>query len=370
MAGFRLSEAMARRGWPLAAMLALSAPALAQRAPHPAEGVGHAVDLAWFVEVLCDAPQGAGRVLAALDPGCTGVALRTARHRALHERHDFPATHEAAARRGGYQRSTSFLIVRPDGHLEVVQTFDFGGGDRRFGWFDSGRGDGGQIVRIEGGTARITMTEDGSGGVQWFTGADCRHAVPPARSGWVLFSGTAKAEWTAEVAELRITANETDCPQRFDRSYTRWRLRALDWPVLFDGREEPDRATLPQQATVVSEHFGGESIERADHMERFYLVRGIGLARWERWEHVSRSKRSDLAARTERLAASGRCPLLDQASDAAPSEGWQRIDCRHWLNFVRTDTTHAPQQAHLFRWGREPLPGSRVPASPNPVPAR
>jgi hypothetical protein len=335
---------------------------------------------AWLVEGLCGAASEEGRLPVVLAPSCAGASPRMAGDAAAFERHDWPAAREARQRAAGYQRSTSFLVRRPNGRVEAVQTFDFGvgasdGGERRFGAFDAGRGDGGQMVTVEGDTAVIAMTEDGSGGVQWFTGSRCRTGAPPERSGWVLFSGEPRPTWTAVVAELRITRTEADCPTRFDLSYTRWRGLALDWPYLIGGQPREGQPVLPALDTVVSEHFGGGSVERADHLERFFLVRGVGLARWERWEQIERSRRPDVAERAERLDRSGRCPPLEV--DAAPGPGWLRIDCRHWMNFVATGPAvsramaapgarqplvppEAAAPATGFSWGRSALPGART----------
>jgi hypothetical protein len=167
----------------------------------------------------------------------------------------------------------------------------------------------------------------------------------------VLFGPERTGDWTSTVAALRRSGGAGDCPVRFDASYTRWRQQPIDWPVLFDGQAREDRARLVPIDTILSEHFGGASLAGASHMERFYLGRGVGLLRWERWEQTQRSRRADLQQRAERLASSGRCPEV--ALDAAPGEGWLRTDCRTWTNFVST-----PADARAFGWpqqeGREP----------------
>ncbi|MGL4240837.1 MAG: hypothetical protein ACRCTI_06960, partial [Beijerinckiaceae bacterium] len=149
--------------------------------------------------------------------------------------------------------------------------------------------------------------------------------------------------WRTSIAALRITRAADDCPSAFDQSYTRWREQAADIPVLFDGRRDPERPDIPATAIIISEHFGGASPETADHMERFWLGQGLGLLRWERWEHGERSRRPNLDRRAGELSSSGRCPEI--TGSAAPSDGWQRIDCRMWTNFVSST-----ESASGFDW--------------------
>jgi hypothetical protein len=293
----------------------------------------------YLVESVCLDRTGA-LVPSVLAPGCRGARHREEQDEIAQQRHDWPAEAERARRGGGYQRSVSFRLDTQATGPVAVQTFDFGGGERRFGAFDAGKGDGGQAVIVRDGVAIITMTEDGSGGVQWFAGAACRSAVEPLRSGWVLFGDLRDATWRETVARLRIARDASACPAAFDASFTRWTRVAMDWPVLFDGVIDTSRPTLAALDTIVSEHFGGGDREKADHLERFFLVRGLGLVRWERWEQVGRSRRSDIATRAERLLASGRCPHVGLSE--APSPAWRRIDCRTWTNFVTSAESALP----------------------------
>jgi hypothetical protein len=306
-------------------------------------------DLAFLAEAVCEAAPGAPLEPLVLSLNCVRPRLRGLKDVVSMQRHDWPAAHEAAQRPQGYQRSNSYIVRDRSGRWLAVQTFDFGGGDRRFGVFDGGRGDGGQVAAISGGAAHVTMTEDGSGGVQWFTGSACRGEMEATRSGWLLFSQRREASWRESVASLRITRTSAECPTTFDRSFTRWREMQIDWPVLFNGRRDEARPALTQLATIISEHFGGQSDSGAGHMERFYLAAGAGLVRWERWEQAGVSKRPQIDQRAERLTGSGRCPEID--GSAAPGDSWRRIDCRMWTNFV-----DAAEPASQFDW-REALGG-------------
>ena len=93
---------------------------------------------------------------------------------------------------------------------------------------------------------------------------------------------------------------------------------------------------------IVSEHFGGGSVARADHLERFFLARGLGLVRWERWENFSISRLARREEMAATIAGQGRCPGLDFS--APPAEGWRMVDCRTWTNMVRA-TAAAPLRA-------------------------
>ena len=286
--------------------------------------------LRFLAETVCTTTGGA-LAYSALEGTCDRRRPRALGDRLSAERHDWPGVRDN--RKSGYQRSTSYVAA--DG--AIVQTFDFGDGARRFGRFDSGDGDGGQVVRVNEGFAVITLTEDGGGGLQYFAGSRCAGERDPSRSGWVLFGPTVPDSWTETVARLRIVRSAGACPDRFDQSYTRWRASIVDWPFLTDGRREP--ASRPLR-TIVSEHYGGPDIARSHHLERFFLVEDLGMARWERWES-DRSERS--MDRARRLSASGRCPIVNGSE--APATGWEMVDCRTWTNLV---TSEAP--AATFEW--------------------
>src|SRR5579875_2769937 len=72
----------------------------------------------------------------------------------------------------GCQRHDSFPVLTADFGEVVEDSFDFGEGlGRRFGVFDAGRGDGGDIVLFSPGAVSIAATEDGGAGFQLFVGA-------------------------------------------------------------------------------------------------------------------------------------------------------------------------------------------------------
>lgn len=246
-----------------------------------------------------------------------------------YRRHDWPALQHARAQPEGYQASDS-VIGSLTGQPAAVQTFDFGAGDgRRFGVLDRGRGDGGQVIPLGPGPAFIVMTEDGGGGVQWFLSPDCQEGGR-GWQGWLLAGPRPGSEWMQRVVRLRIAHTAQACPRAFDASLTRWRrLRLpLPWREAATGRT----GQVPVEA-VVSEHYGGATIEGAHHLERFLLAEDLGLVRWERWENPRLSRLPDLAGRADTMARQQRCPPIE--TSLPPGPGWAMVDCRMWTNIVR-----------------------------------
>lgn len=291
--------------------------------------------LSYLVETVCPLAKGQA-ALAIESAGCAHPRLRLESDAPRSHRHDWPGVEDASASPSGYQRSDAYLILR-DGRPVAVQTFDFGTGGRAFGVFDKGRGDGGQIVEIDGPAAAFTMTEDGGDGVQWFAGARCAGEEDPLKSGWLIFSSTLGEDWTQSVARLKKVRSRGACPWFFSRSLTRWRRRTIGWPFLKEGRAER-RIRLD---TAISEHYGAEEVQRSDHLERFFFAKGAGPIRWERWQNLAKSDRG-AGEQAAKLAQSRRCPPVE--GSAAPAEGWVMADCRTWTNIV---VSREREPAHL-----------------------
>lgn len=76
-----------------------------------------------------------------------------------------------------------------------------------------------------------------------------------------------------KLARLKINKG-TGCPWFFNPAWTEWEL--LPAPFIF--------TTGKALEAIRSDHFGGRSPARADHIERFYFTRAYGFTRWERWE--------------------------------------------------------------------------------------
>ncbi|RYI36286.1 MAG: hypothetical protein EON48_00100 [Acetobacteraceae bacterium] len=253
------------------------------------------------------------------EPGCDSTrSLRTGEP-LPYRKHDWPGAVDALPR--GYQASDS-LLGTLRGAPAAIQTFDFGNTPRAFGHKDPG--DGGQVIPLPAnGELSAAMTEDASGAPQWFQSATCQ-------AGWLLATPPFTADWQQRLIGLNITSGPEVCPSRLNPSLTRWRSARIDLPW----REASNGHTATAPAEVlVSEHFSGTAIAIADHLERFWFARGLGLVRWERWENGPRSHLAARTAMADHLAHSGRCPPI--AFGEPPDPGWQMVDCRTWTNFVR-----------------------------------
>lgn len=294
--------------------------------------------LPFLVQSQCT--DGAGAAIPGLLPfeaGCTGRAPARRDAGLAYRRHDWPAAEHAARQPLGYQAQDAVLgtlLGRP----AAIHTFDFGGGARRFGVLDRGRGDGGQVVPLDGPAAYVAMTEDAGGGLQWFRSPDCAQGGLGWR-GWLLAEAPVNEQWSERVLRLRIASSADACPREFDASLTRWRRARAELPW----REAATGATARIAAEIiVSEHFGGASVASADHLERFFLARDLGMVRWERWQNLARSRQPALEARAEALARQGRCPAMDFS--VPPAAGWAMVDCRTWTNMLRASAA-APLRA-------------------------
>ena len=260
------------------------------------------------------------------EPGCGRGRPLAAGDPLPYRKHDWPGAPHAAALPRGYQASDSLLgtlLGRP----AVLQTFDFGHDARAFGRFDSA--DGGQAVLLRDGAAASPMTQDGGGGVQWFQSPDCRAGAGPA-PGWLFAALPLGEAWQERVVRINKARGPDECPVAFAPSLTRWRTARVDLPW----REAATGAVAAATAEVlVSEHFGGAGVDTADHLERFWFARGLGLTRWERWENPALSRLPGRERMARVIAESGRCPRI--ALGEPPAAGWQLVDCRTWTNMVR-----------------------------------
>ena len=284
----------------------------------------------YFVQSACLDRAGAALPgLAPGEPGCARTRPLRVNEALPYRKHDWPAATGGPAL--GYQASDSLdgtLLGRP----AIIQTLDFGSGQRRFGQMD--RGDGGQAIILRDGSAAAALTEDGSGGVQWFVAAACREGGPLPSAGWLFVATPVRPEWHERLVHLNIAGAPSDCPARFNPSLTRWRSATIALPW----REAATGAVAERPAEVlVSEHFGGTSVATAHHLERFWFARDLGLVRWEGWEHRERGRRPDLERRAAVIAESRRCPRIELS--VAPAADWVMADCRTWTNLARTPST-------------------------------
>lgn len=306
----------------MAWILAAALPARAQQAAL----------LPWLVQSVClDAAGRPEPGVLPFESRCTRRAPQRADAPMPYRRHDWPAAPQARNLPMGYQASDAVLGTLL-GQPAAVQTFDFGATeDRQFGVLDRGRGDGGQVIPLAPGPAFIAMTEDASGGIQWFLSPDCRSGGSGFH-GWLLAGPNLSEAWNSRVMRLRIAPSPRACPAAFDASLTRFRRTRLDLPWR---DAATGRTGVIEADAIVSEHYGGGEIATAHHLERFVLARDLGMVRWERWENAAVARRPDLAQQADRLQRQQRCPMLSVST--APGPGWAMRDCRYWTNFVRAE---------------------------------
>ncbi len=266
-----------------------------------------------------------------------------------YHKHDHPARNGQTPGLRGYQRHDSFPVETAAFGIVVEHSFDFGGSERRkFGVFDGGNGDGGDITLLSPGEVSFAATEDGGAGFQLFVGPDCQGDVNAAAlsDSWLIAradpprSASPHGQAIAHLNDLKEGRQES-CPTRLDAAFTRWYVRPVRYRAA-DGQGAPFTLT-----TLISEHYGGGEPGSADHVERFYFTRELGSTRWERWQNLSSSRAlgGDQPAKTASdLAISGRCSKADIPSGGAPLV---MVDCREWTLIVPPDNP-AGDRAQFF----------------------
>ena len=247
-----------------------------------------------------------------------------------YHKHDHPAAAGRAAVPRGYQRHDSVPIETAQFGTVFEHSFDFGVGEgRQFGVFDTGRGDGGDIILLSPRAVSFAATEDGGAGFQLFVGPDCRDRVGATAlvGSWIITlldpNRPLQGETVARLSDLK-EGRQSSCPARLNAAFTRWYTEPVRYRAA-EGQGAPVTLT-----TLISEHYGGESPEAADHVERFYFTRELGSTRWERWQDPSHSRgfsADQVVKAASDLALSGRCSKGD-----APGGGalLVMIDCREW----------------------------------------
>ncbi len=222
----------------------------------------------------------------------------------------------------GYQQSDS-VPVRTAFGLAVVQATDFGDPPRRFGQFEAG--DGGQVVFFTPQSASIGLTEDGGAGLQFFLGPQCTPL-----DGWVVVDRSFATQ-TAGQTVARITRRAGACPDRLGYAFTRWTVQPVTFRDKVGGRV--GRVTL---TALVSDHFGGRSVDAAGNLERMYFTRELGYTRWERWQNLSRQDRPGDRREAAAMVANERCEPL--VGPPATETSWAMVDCREWTQMVPPST--------------------------------
>lgn len=303
--------------------------------------------MAYSAQVLCLDEAGNPTTALPIDESCVRSRVQRSDDIAIYRKHDWPNSLSEPTLALGYQASDS-VVERRASRTIVVQTFDFGTDGRVFGRFDGGHGDGGQVLLFIGDWASFAMTEDGGGGVQWFIGETCRSPVDQdARFlSWLVFASDVHHNlWRTVVARLNITAKPDICPGRFNDAFTRFRFDRVEFPFRIIEQAPSVRTVRRELEVVVSEHYGGTDIATADHLERFYLAKGLGLVRWERWANGNVKQPASSYQAAQLLAQTARCPKVERYGQ--PDDRWLLVDCRTWTTLVRQTT---PWSVRDYRW--------------------
>ena len=296
----------------------------------------------FMVQNVCLDEAGAVRIgRSPIDEGgCAGQRDLLPGEALPYHKHDHPSPQDRRTAPSGYQRHDSFPVLTEGLGTVVEQSFDFGGGGRRFGAFDRGS-DGGDVVNLLPRYLpwRGLDRRDRNRRRFRFMGrrmprrrrAGCADAVmadPRIRSEP---SGTDERRTVARLNAARLNADQgspAECPTRLNPALTRWRVA----PFIY--RAGPGQGPPVTLNSLISDHYGGADPDTADHVERFYFTRELGGTRWERWQNVRGNRQfgaAEVARRAASFAATGRC------SAAEPPRGRATmvlIDCREWTQIV------------------------------------
>lgn len=258
---------------------------------------------------------------------------KCARHRNLgideplpYHKHDWPRADDAAEHPNGYQSNDTFPIHTRAFGTAVVQLRSFVFADGRPKPFEPGRGGGG-VYLFSDDTVASGVTQDPSG-LQFFYGPDCASASLAHRllNAWVVVDSSFSPSRPGHTV-ARLTRFLSHC-DRPSHAYTSWWTR----PVTFRVRS-PEGIRRQNFDTLISNHYGGRSLEKANNLERFYYTRELGLVRWERWQNLDRQERPDDRDRAALLARSNQCDPIQQKPEAAGA--WVMVACRQYTNLVQ-----------------------------------
>jgi hypothetical protein len=139
-----------------------------------------------------------------------------------------------------------------------------------------------------------------------------------------------EGETVARLNDLK-EGRQSSCPSRLNAAFTRWYSASVRYRTA-EGQGAP--VTL---MTLISEHYGGDDPESADHVERFYFTRELGSTRWERWQNLSHSRdftADQVAKAASDLSSSHRCSRADTPAGGA---ALIMVDCREWTIIVAPD---------------------------------
>lgn len=297
----------------------------------------------FLTQSLCLDSSGESTNQAPYVDDCKNMRPQRGADQAAYFKRDWPDAHYAPHYvLTGHQESDSVLYGAENNPI-VEQTLDFGGdADHEFGRFD--HSDGGQVAVLVKGWASLIMTQDANTGVGWFIGEGCRYSSEEAKLGWLAFNrDTPTGRW-AEITHHLSLQHTFTCPQKFGVAYLRYRYENVSFPFrVVEGDKVSNVAR--KLNVIISEHYGGTNIAEANHLERFYFARNLGLVRWERWENIALHNDPTITQRAQALASSDRCPPVEYSK--APGSNWIQVGCRNWTTIVRNS---AHRTVSSFHW--------------------
>lgn len=226
-------------------------------------------------------------------------------------RHDFDGPTVS-----NYLIGDSFLS---DDGTYYVTTWSF----KPYGPFVALNGDGGEIYLTDGDTVRITATQDGGNPyLQGFYGAKC------GGQGWIVFKNNAPTgSWASVTANLNDSEIPSPCTDQ-NQSLTQYRLEQIPIPFNINGLSTP--IVLP---TIISEHYGGKSMEYASALERSFFAQGVGRVGWEAWTTTPTTplEKTDVQTRCVHTTYSITPPA------GPPGTSWYQHGCSWPINIFTTD---------------------------------
>ena len=189
-----------------------------------------------------------------------------------------------------------------------------------------------------GRVASFAVTEDGGGGFQLFVGPGCEDRVDAAAltGSWIIALLQAdrplQGETVARLNDLK-QGRQSICPSRLNAAVTRWYVTPFRYRAA-EGQGAP--ITL---ATLISEHYGGEHPETADHVERFYFTRELGSTRWRTRERRTPPWAARSPSPRRRGSATSRArPAATTWSCAGPGRRHPRCSAARTSTSARTPT--------------------------------
>lgn len=174
------------------------------------------------------------------------------------------------------------------------------------------------------------FTQDPSG-MQVFYGPNCDAPNPADRvkDAWIFMGRDVTIGGSGQTV-ARLTRFLRKCPNALASSFTRWHTETIKFRV---GSPTGSQDVKPL-VTLVSDHFGGRELATADHLERFYFTRELGLIRWERWQNATRAKGASVQVEPVRA---GKCDSIEKRPES--DEDWHMVKCRQWTNLVAPENS-------------------------------